>query len=166
MGIDQPLAGGSQVAGLDVPLRDGGGGGGLPVGRRRQLVSRISASRSSGIPASQPHCCCSLLALGSLRHQRRALLLCSLWPSETQPAPWLPCAPTLQLVNQVTQGVRLPLPASPEDLPGPPATRPTPAQLSAYCELLGCCWAQAPAHRPPFGDVVDSLRWAGPGCPS
>ncbi|KAL4438701.1 hypothetical protein ABPG77_006305 [Micractinium sp. CCAP 211/92] len=71
--------------------------------------------------------------------------------------PWSSTNPW-QLVNQVTRGERLPLPDSPEGLPGPPATRPTPAQLSEYCDLLRCCWAQSPAHRPPFGDVVDSLR--------
>ncbi|KAL4440116.1 hypothetical protein ABPG75_003117 [Micractinium tetrahymenae] len=133
---------------------------------RLRMVSDFNLSRhlseslrSSSKAAMNPRWLAPEVMQGERATQAADVFSCAvvMWELLMWELPWTTANPW-QLVNQVTQGGRLPLPASPEDLPGPPATRPTPAQLSAYCDLLRCCWAQAPGHRPPFADVVDCLR--------
>lgn len=43
-----------------------------------------------------------------------------------------------------------------EELPG--ADPPDPASLDAYCALMSACWAQDPAQRPTFDEVVQRLE--------
>ena len=60
----------------------------------------------------------------------------------------------MQLVFMITSGERLPIPPLPE-LPG----AAPPAELyDAYVRLMQRCWAQDPAQRPPFAEVIAELR--------
>lgn len=54
----------------------------------------------------------------------------------------------------VSDGERLPIPP-PEQAPGPPLE---PGLHTAYVDLMRRCWAQDPAERPGFGDVIVALR--------
>lgn len=69
------------------------------------------------------------------------------------PAPPAFCAP--QLVHAVSSGERLPVPPR-EEVAGAP---PPPAVYDGYIALMQRCWAQDPAERPPFADVIVDLRW-------
>lgn len=53
----------------------------------------------------------------------------------------------------MTAGGRLPLPEDPADLPG--GTFPG---LPAYLALMQRCWAQEPAERPGFAEIINLLR--------
>lgn len=63
-------------------------------------------------------------------------------------------AARVQVTNNLGRGLRLPIP-SPEDLPGAEKVFPG---LDRYIALLKRCWAQEPAARPTFGEIVTELR--------
>lgn len=79
-------------------------------------------------------------------------------PNQTHPCSWeVPWADgnAWQLVGQITQGGRLPIPP-PDQLPGP--DRLPPAAMDAYVALIERCWAQNQYERPDFGEVIAVLR--------
>ncbi len=59
-----------------------------------------------------------------------------------------------QLVFMITSGERLPVPAL-ADLPGAPPPAPL---YEAFVALMRRCWAQDPADRPTFSQVIVELR--------
>lgn len=63
--------------------------------------------------------------------------------------------PVPQIVSGLTRGQR---PAVPDAaaLPGPDST--SFKGLSDYCGLMQRCWAQEPAQRPDFEEIVQCLR--------
>lgn len=83
-----------------------------------------------------------------------------LWELCTWQLPWGNTNPW-QLASFVQRGGRLELPAV-EDLPGhDTAAFAASGGLRAYCELMAACWAQDPAQRPSFAELVPRLRWVG-----
>lgn len=83
-----------------------------------------------------------------------------LWELCTWQLPWGNTNPW-QLASFVQRGGRLELPAV-EDLPGhDTAAFAASGGLRAYCELMAACWAQDPAQRPSFAELVPCLRWVG-----
>ena len=69
--------------------------------------------------------------------------------------PLVPTFPPPQIVSALTRGERLPIPDR-AALPGHDTLRF--AGLAGYIVLMQCCWAQEPAQRPGFEDIVQCLR--------
>jgi hypothetical protein len=84
--------------------------------------------------------------------------LAHLWLSIISPhcaLPPHPYPPTPQLVGKLSAGERLEIPPH-AALPGPDTHLF--AGLDAYIGLLQRCWAQDPAERPRFQEVIQELR--------
>ncbi len=75
----------------------------------------------------------------------------------TWQVPWGTANPW-QLVSHVLAGGRLEVPDR-EALPGP--DNAAFGGLDAYVALMKECWAQVPAARPSFQQIVIRLRWGG-----
>lgn len=75
------------------------------------------------------------------------------WELLTWAIPW-EGVNAFQLVFMVSSGDRLAMPAL-EALPG---KLPERAVYDAYVALVRRCWAQDPAERPTFGDIISELR--------
>lgn len=73
--------------------------------------------------------------------------------------PTHPCThpPHLQIARQVMDGGRPPIPP-PDQLPGGGGGAFAAEGLSRYVSLLQACWAQDPAARPSFADILAELR--------
>jgi hypothetical protein len=76
-----------------------------------------------------------------------------LWELLTWKLPWAR-KPPYQVRREVLDGRRPELPAL-EELPGP--DNAAFGQLDVYCQLVRDCWAQNPAERPTFADIVPRL---------
>jgi hypothetical protein len=68
--------------------------------------------------------------------------------------PWVGVNPFV-IMKSTAAGERLPIPAR-DDLPDRGGDF---ADLDAYIALMRRCWAQNPADRPGFGEIIASLRW-------
>ncbi|KAL4423315.1 hypothetical protein ABPG77_006110 [Micractinium sp. CCAP 211/92] len=77
-----------------------------------------------------------------------------MWEVLTWQVPWTNVGPW-QLVNLLVSGSRLEIPPL-EQLPG--SDTPQFAGLDAYVALMRRCWAQDPAERPTFEQVIPELR--------
>ncbi len=82
-----------------------------------------------------------------------------MWELMTWHLPWGTANPW-QLVSHVTAGGRLEVPPR-QALPGPDTA--TFVGLDDYVALMQRCWAQAPADRPGFQEIVVQLRWGRQG---
>lgn len=80
-----------------------------------------------------------------------------LWELLTWAIPWQKQSPWT-VVAQVLGGKRLAIPPT-EQLPGsPPDNAAFAQQLPGYLELVNRCWAQDPADRPGFDEIIKELR--------
>lgn len=61
----------------------------------------------------------------------------------------------MQLVHMVSSGERLQVPPR-ESAPGP--DRLSESEYAAYVALMQRCWAQEPAERPGFDQIISQLR--------
>ncbi|PRW32956.1 activating signal cointegrator 1 complex subunit 3 isoform B [Chlorella sorokiniana] len=77
-----------------------------------------------------------------------------MWELLTWVRPWATTNPW-QISSAVLAGRRLDVP-DPAELPGPAPS--SPGAFAAYVRLMQHCWAQAPADRPSFPEVVQTLR--------
>lgn len=99
------------------------------------------------------------LAGGQLAHQWASRGDGLAAPHQHSANPPIP-APPLQLVHMVSSGERLQVPPR-ESAPGP--DRLSESEYAAYVALMQRCWAQEPAERPGFDQIISQLRSA-PSC--